>query len=121
MKFSYSSILLNWTKNVVVFSLPLLLLTACPKPSEDFVGTEYVVAPADLQVISLGSTNESIDLTKDSVAFEGVLSHRVSWFIKLTGLESGAEATISGLSDTINPEKAFWKGNHSGLYFFREG
>jgi len=102
-----------------LFSLGIFL-SAC-KPKEDFVGKEYVIAPADLQVISFAAPDKStpVDFTADSASFSAQFSHRVSWFLTLTGLKSGAVKKIEGLSDRIDPNLIKWGGNHDGLYFFK--
>lgn len=98
------------------------IITGCRKP-DDFVGKEYIQAPADLQVNSFSATADNIDFTSDSAYFIGELSERVSWYITFKGLTSGAVKRIEGLSQSISPDLAQWGGDHdpSNVKFFQQG
>lgn len=102
--------------------LSLSIITGCRKP-DDFVGKEYIEAPADLQVNSFSATADNVDFTSDSAYFTGELSHRVTWYITFKGVSSGAVKRIEGLSQSITPDQAKWGGDHdpSNVKFFQEG
>lgn len=95
----------------------LLFFLSCERDNVGpFVGQQYVNAPADLVVDTLIVPSTAINLEDDSAVISAPLSHNVSWYLTLTGLQSNAVQTFSGISDNVYVE---WNGSHDGLYFFR--
>lgn len=117
---------LNFLKNSWIFASGLLLVgvfSGCKKP-EEFVGKEFIEAPSDLAVLSFDGPSVPVDFTKDSVGLTGELSHRVSWYVTFTGLESGAVKSFEGLSQSIDPSQFKWGGEHDptkSIKFFKKG
>jgi hypothetical protein len=90
---------------------------------ENFIGPEYASAPKGFNVVgnSFIASPDPIDFTIKQDTFYAVLSHRVSWTIKITGQGSKAEKIIKGLSDKINSSNASWDGGSDNIMFFRQG
>ncbi len=97
-------------------------LIGCKKP-EHFIGKEYKEASPNLSVAYFESDLDEVDFAKDSIAFIGEFSEKVSWYINLKGLSSGAIRTLEGLSEVIDPSVTKWGGDHepSNLRFFQKG
>jgi hypothetical protein len=64
---------------------------------------------------------DAVDFAVDSNWFTATFNERVTWEIKIKGLQSKAEKTVKGTSSELNKQTAYWSGTHSGLYFFKAG
>lgn len=96
----------------------LLFLNSCTD-SREFFTKEYRIAPDNFSV--QGDTllvPAFVDFTLGPAGVEAEFSHPVSYTLTITGLESGAEKKISGLSQNLLES---WNGDHDGLYFFKAG
>jgi hypothetical protein len=116
-------------RNIITLSLTVILISglilySCKRKHVDYLGPEYLAAPADLTV-----TNYTVS---DNINFSGgttpcmltaQFNHRVSYTITITGLTSGAQKTYVGVNDKIDASAigGIWDGGHDGLYFFRAG
>jgi hypothetical protein len=119
-------------------SLIMLMFMAvkCNKHKEDFIGPEYRLAASDFQVLSnppypkgfymvpnrLSRSVDFSSLHKDTVRFSANFNNRVTWFIELRGLTSGAKKKFTGLSQQLQTEKAlYWTGTSDDLIMFNTG
>jgi len=56
-----------------------------------------------------------------NVFFENELSHEVTWYINLKGVNSGAEKKFTGTGKYIDSNQVFWDGSADGYRFFVKG
>jgi hypothetical protein len=130
--------------NGIIFSsaclLAMLLFMAVKcKHKEDFIGTEYKLAASDFQVLPPVSpalksfymtvpplssrTAVNFSATKrDTIRFYANFSQRVTWFIDLRGITSGAKKRFTGLTQELQTEKdLYWTGTADDLIMFNSG
>src|SRR5690554_1479512 len=117
---------MNLSKSSWLFAICISLvgfISGCKSPDES-IGSELIVAPSDLQVLSFEGNLKTVDFTKDSLGLFGELSHRVSWLVTFKGTISGAIKTFEGVSQVIDPSELKWGGEHDpskSLKFFLKG
>ncbi len=98
------------------------LVFSCKREKKDFIGPDISIASNNFRITSpFAIQHDAISFTVDSNWFNASFNERVSWTIKVRGLESNAEKTFQGTSDQVSIENSTWRGGHSGLYFFKAG
>jgi hypothetical protein len=101
-----------------------LILYSCKRKHVDYLGPEYLAAPADLTVTNY-TVSDNIDFYGGTTPclISAEFNHRVSYTITITGRTSGAKKTFIGVNDKIDASAigGIWDGGHDGLYFFRAG
>jgi hypothetical protein len=106
-------------KQLLKFSLILIIMFACKRDHVDYVGPAYISAPAGFGITSFTGNPLSVDFTVDSVSFDAVFTHPVSWKLTIVGKKSGAVHEIKGTSKSFT--NLIWTGKHDGVTFFRKG
>jgi hypothetical protein len=112
---------MRFINKVLIGLLLLSSITACNE--EDFIGNPIEVAPADFEVTTpLKVSKASLSFNTDVLELECKFNAEVTTNVIITGLESGAEYKyVLSNTDEINSSNFSWKGQHSGLYFFKSG
>lgn len=109
----YSASLIAVILTVSVF------FTSCHK-KKGFIGEEYYSAPSNFKLSRFQAAKPLVNFANETQYFEATFSSKVSWRIDLKGLISGAEASLSGSSESINDQNSVWNGIQSGDYFFEK-
>ncbi len=106
-------------KQLLTFSVLLILLLACSRKKADFLGPAYISAGEGFDVTSFTATPSPVDFTLESVTLNATFTKSVTWKLAITGDKSGALYEVEGVSGGL--ENVLWKGNNSGVSFFRAG
>jgi hypothetical protein len=113
--------LLHVLKSSVLLVL-VLVLFSCKREKVDVIGPEIAIASPSFKIENeFKAEHDVVDFRLDSNWFTAIFSQRVSWKIKLTGLQSKAIKEMEGTSDALSSANTRWSGAHSGLYFFKAG
>ena len=104
---------------ISVFCFVLLgLLNSCKRT--DAVGPDLFLAGNDFQLLSGIDPNVPIvDFSTGKAFFTAVMNGKYQWTIEITGDDSGAKKTISGISEEIDSTNSCWDGNSDDAPFFR--
>jgi hypothetical protein len=125
----------------LLIALGMVLFSSCKRSSKDeeFLGTEEIVmAPegftgvtddfkafvkskisgVSTEIVDYNLATQRLQFSNRNAYFTASLSHRVTWKLTLTGLNSGAEYTFMETSDVINEGNTFWEGRNQGSRFF---
>ncbi|MFL5728852.1 MAG: hypothetical protein ACJ75J_05120 [Cytophagaceae bacterium] len=111
----------------LLLSMVLFMSVKC-KHNETFIGPEYRLASSGFQsgsfmVIAPDPTNVIFaSPNKDTVRFNATFNDRVTWFVDLKGLTSGAKKRITGLSQNLQSyPTAYWTGTSDDMIMFASG
>ncbi|MCX6180603.1 MAG: hypothetical protein NT150_01570 [Bacteroidetes bacterium] len=106
--------------NINLILCSVVFLAACKRDNTP-IGPAYKVPSANFEVLTpfMASADEVNFSVKETEYFTATFSEEVSWSLKLSGANSGAEKVISGYSKSLDVANTLWDGKHSGLYFFR--
>lgn len=115
-------------RNIIVFMLAATLVSgvvlySCTRKKVDYLGPEYLSAPDGFVAANLSVTNP-VNFSGAGVChISANFSNRVTYYITITGQQSGAVKKYTGVSDKIddNTPGGIWNGSHDGLFFFRTG
>ena len=103
-----------------VAAVTAFIFSACNRKSADFIGPAYIAAPEGFAVTSFTATQPSIDFTSASPELlNATFTSSVTWILTITGNESGAVHTASGISNGFT--NLPWLGDSDGALFFRSG
>lgn len=114
----------NMKKTVFILWIAIasILSFSCKREKKEFIGPELGIASENFQFLSdFSIQNNAISFTTDSNWFNATFNERVSWTIKIKGLQSNAEKILKGTSSELNMYNTLWRGGHSGVYFFKAG
>jgi hypothetical protein len=106
-------------KQILRFSIILIVFFACHRKEVDFLGPAFISAPEGFAVTSFTATPASIDFTSGSVAFNAAFTNTVTWTLTITGQKSGAVHVIRGVSNGLT--NIVWTGKMDGVAFFKIG
>jgi hypothetical protein len=113
------------TTLVLLYVACLLLIVGCKHPKDKlaFIGPEYAPAPDGFYVVNNSITPEyaSVDLSKNNQFFNASFSSNVQWYLVITGLQSGAQKNITGISSAIGQSLTSWDGASDNTIFFQKG
>jgi hypothetical protein len=106
--------------HVMVLTLAILTMSVKCKHSNEYIGPEYKLVPEGFTVSGfVTNPAPAVNFLTDSVKFVSNFSSRVTWFIDLKGLSSGAQKRLTGVSSSLTGDvNATWNGGHDGTYFF---
>ncbi len=98
------------------------VLYSCTRKKVDYLGPEYLSAPADFMANNFDVT-PSINFVTGVCNITADFNARVTYYVTITGLTSGAEKKYTGVGSNIttDSEGGTWNGSHDGLFFFRAG
>lgn len=101
------------------------VLNSCKhEPHTEYLGMQYKPVPADFQITtplaSSRGANVNLHAGDYTSEYTAAFSHEVSWFLTITGTQSGAVKRYSGLSSQITSTEAKWDGGSSNHIFFRK-
>ena len=98
-----------------------VFISSCRKPDEFSDGPDLYDVYGDFEIYSpLEGSQINVDFASgETVFFHCELSKVVSWQLKITGSNSGAEKIITGISKTLDEEVALWDGTTTSLPIFR--
>ena len=104
----------------------LFMSVKCNKHKESFIGPEYRLAASDFQILTAFTATHTpanfSNPTKDTVRFNATFSDRVTWFLALKGLTSGAKKNFTGLSKDLQSVKdLYWTGKSDDAIMFNSG
>jgi hypothetical protein len=105
-------------KQILRFSIVLVVLFACHRDKVNFVGPAFIAAPEGFGVTtSLTATPSPVDFsTGGKVTFNAAFTSAVSWTLTIKGQTSGAVHVIQGISAGLT--NIVWTGRHDGVFFF---
>jgi hypothetical protein len=107
--------------NLIVTVLNCLFIFGSCHRDKEMIGPEYIATPTDFYVKlnSFKASASSVNFESSQVYFNADFSSKVTWFITIRGLKSGAVKKISGLSSMLNSSNTTWNGSHDDLNFFQ--
>lgn len=98
-----------------------VILYSCTRKKVDYLGPEYLSAPEDFSATNFTVT--PVDFSMGNWTITADFSARVTYYVTITGLSSGAEKVYTGVGNNLTASSVggSWNGSHDGLYFFRSG
>ncbi|MFN3402468.1 MAG: hypothetical protein ACK40G_00145 [Cytophagaceae bacterium] len=108
---------------ICFYILCIILISGCRTlKDEEYIGPEVIAAPENFSVTGdqFQASSEQVDFTSAPVYFKSHFSHRVSWNLLITGLESQAVKMFKGTSEHLDSINTLWPGNSDNIYLFRK-
>jgi hypothetical protein len=98
-----------------------VVLYSCTRKKVDYLGPEYLSAPSGFSASNFTVTPAAF--TSGGWTITADFSDRVTYYVTITGLTSGAEKQYTGVGNNITASSigGNWNGSHDGLYFFQSG
>ena len=109
-------------KKISLIILVLISIVACRKKEHDKIdGPSLQDLNGQFTIINtLQASQDSVDFSVgETVFFTASLSKNTSWQLRISGLSSGAEKIITGLSSSLDASSGLWNGSTSNLPLFR--
>lgn len=103
---------------VVLSGICMLSFSSCERDGITPVKEKFRNAPEGFSVNAFTVPSSPVNLDLGPAAISADLSDEVTWTLILTGAESKAVKTFTGLSKDVNIQ---WNGSHKDIYFFRAG
>ncbi len=106
-------------KQILKYSLVVLVLFACKRDKVDSIGPSYISAPDGFFVANFTATPNPVNFNTGlkSVSFYADFTAPVSWTLTIVGQRSGAVRVLRGISQGL--PFVVWNGNHDGVIFFK--
>jgi hypothetical protein len=104
------------------FLIAGVVLYSCTRKKVDYLGPEYLSAPAGFSASNLNVT-DPVDFTLGNCFVTANFSARVTYTVTFKGRSSGAVKSYTGVNNLIDASSpgGVWNGSNDGLYFFRTG
>jgi hypothetical protein len=112
-------------KHLYTLALVIIIginLSCKRKFDKEFIGPEVAIAGKDFHFVSdFQADKPNVNFEIDSVIFQSVFSAKVSWELKLYGVQSNATKSFTGISDALDSTNSLWDGGSDNISFFLEG
>jgi hypothetical protein len=108
----------------ITSTITSIILSSCMRKDKEVIGPNLAIASSNF-ALDGDSFKFNYDISDFASSgknwFNASFNEKVSWEIKIKGMQSKAYKVVKGTSNVLDQSTSLWTGTHSGIYFFIAG